>query len=303
MPTYRILSVDGGGIRGLLSAVLLQRLAQQVPAFLDRVDLFAGTSTGAIVVLGLTAGVPIEDLIDLYQNQAAQVFDSSWLHNIQDLGGLRGAKYDNVKLKALLTAKLGAKTLNDLTRKVIVPTFDLDGTLDGQRVWKPKFFHNYPGPESDGAELAVDVAMRSSAAPTYFPIYQHYIDGVTVANDPSMAALAQAIDPGTGNQALADLRLFSVGTGLNPTFVDAPDADWGVGQWGPIFASMMIDGVMGVAEYQCLRLLKDRYFRLQPLLPKPIALDAISGVNDLIQYATNAEIAPAVDWIDQVFLN
>ena len=75
---------------------------------------------------------------------------------------------------------------------VLIPSFQLDNQAPhaGQRQWKPKFFHNYPGPDSDGAELVVDVAMRTSAAPIYFPTYQSYIDGGVVANDPSMAALA-----------------------------------------------------------------------------------------------------------------
>jgi hypothetical protein len=116
-----------------------------------------------------------------------------------------------------------------------------------------------------------------------------------------MAALAQAIDPGTGNQALADLRLLSVGTGFNATFVDAPDSDWGVGQWAPILIPLMIDGVMGVSQYQCSRLLGGKFFRLQPTLPEPIRLDSAGQVGELIDAATAVDLGATLDWVRNVF--
>ena len=100
------------------------------------------------------------------------------LRNLRDMGNLSGAKYDNSNLKEVLTREFAGRavsTLDDLARRVLIPAFDLDDgqdarrKLDKPRTWKPKFFHNYPGPDSDGAELIVDVAMRTSAAPTYFP--------------------------------------------------------------------------------------------------------------------------------------
>jgi patatin-like phospholipase/acyl hydrolase len=169
-------------------------------------------------------------------------------------------------------------------------------------MWKAKFFHNYPGPDSDGNELVVDVALRTSAAPVYFPTYQVYVDGGVTANDPSMAALAQAIDKDTGDQKLEDLRLFSVGTGTNPTYIARHDLDWGVAQWAKPLVSMMIDGIMGVAEYQCRRLLDARYFRLEPELPKPVAMDDASAVGDLIADANAVDISASVDWLKTMFL-
>src|SRR5207247_1022241 len=177
---YCILSVDGGGIRGLYAAVLLDRLTREVPTLVDRADLVAGTSTGGIIALGLAHGLAPADLVALYRDRAKAIFDDSWLDDLKDLGGLTGADYDNDKLKTRMEDVLGKKTrLKQLKKRVLVPTFDLDNESPdpGKRMWKPKFFHNYPGPDSDGGELVVDVALRTSAAPTYFPTYQGYIDG------------------------------------------------------------------------------------------------------------------------------
>ena len=185
--------------------------------------------------------------------------------------------------------------LKDLSKKVLIPSFQLDNQAPqaGQRHWKLKFFHNFPGPDSDGEELVVDVALRTSAAPVYFPSYQVYVDGGVVANDPSMAALAQALDGQTGGQALADVQILSIGTGSNPTYIAGHDLDWGVAQWAKPLVNLMIDGVMGVAEYQCARLLGDRYFRLEPQLPKPVGMDDASAVGDLLLAASSVDIAPA----------
>ncbi len=301
---YRILTFDGGGIRGVYTAVLPDRLCQQVPNLLNNVELVAGTSTGGIIALGLAAGHPPAQLVALYRDNAAKIFDASWLRGLNDLGGLAGAEYDNKNLIGTLSAIFGTTKLEDLGKKVLIPSFQLDNQEQqaGKRMWKPKFFHNYPGPDSDGRELAVDVALRTSAAPIYFPTYQIYIDGGVVANDPSMTALAQSLDRGTGNQKLEDLRLFSLGTGSNPTHIAGHDLDWGLAQWAKPLVSLMIDGVMGVAEYQCTRLLGSRYFRLEPLLPRPVALDDVAATGDLIAWAGAVDITDAVRWLKANFI-
>src|SRR5476649_1962605 len=97
---YRILALDGGGIRGLLTAVLLERLLKQNPNLLNNVNLIAGTSTGGILALGLANGMSPTQLRQLYYDKGHLIFDKSWIRNIQDVGGLAGAKYDNTQLKS-----------------------------------------------------------------------------------------------------------------------------------------------------------------------------------------------------------
>jgi patatin-like phospholipase/acyl hydrolase len=279
---------------------------------LDHVDLYAGTSTGAVLALGLAAGQPPEALIDVYREQGATVFADSWWDDIRDLGRAIGAAYDDRPLRKVLRGLFGSATLGDLRARVVVPAFDLDhkGKKDVPRMWKAKFFHNFPGRGSDRNELAADVVMRSCAAPTYFPSYQGYVDGGVVANNPSMAALAQVLGSRVaglrkerqGPAALDRIRLLSLGTGISPSYIRGRRLDWGYSQWAKPLLNLMFDGMLGVADYQCRQLLGRHYHRLSPVLPERIPLDAIHRVEDLLRYANEVRITRTVSWLKRAFV-
>jgi uncharacterized protein len=293
--TYRILSFDGGGVRGAYTATLLSRLVSAKPQLVADTSLLAGTSTGGIIALGLAAGFAPSALVKLYQDQSKIIFDRSFTRDIAKLHGLNGADYSNENLKQILSELFGPLKLRELIKRVLVPSFHLDDHASdiNRRQWKPKFFHNCPG-DSDDGEKVMDVAMRTTAAPIYFPSYGEYIDGGVVANDPSMAALAQALRAG---EALHDIRLLSISTGRNAVFIAGCDHDWGIAEWAKPLVSLMIDGVMGVTEFQCDHILGARYFRLEPPLPRAIAMDDASAVCDLIEYANAVDMQPAIEWV------
>jgi patatin-like phospholipase/acyl hydrolase len=307
MSVYRILSFDGGGVGGLYTSVLLGRLADEVSSLVSGADFLAGTSTGAIIALGLAKDLQPADLIAFYKNNIPSIFSDSLLRDVRDLGGLIGAKYDNSNLKTSLINLFGSEmTLGQLRRRVLIPAFQLDngcGPSQAGKVrrWKPKFFHNFPGLDSDGTELVLDVAMRSSAAPTYFPSYQGYIDGAVVANNPSMCALAQAIDPARGNQTLADIRILSLGTGMHPTFISGQSLDWGFAQWAKPLTVLMIDGGMGVVDYQCSQVLGLNFLRFDPPLPEVIEIDDAGKIDDLIAFANAVDLSETVEWLRNHF--
>jgi hypothetical protein len=301
---YRILSLDGGGLRGLLTAKLLERLEQAHPGWLARVDLFAGTSTGGILALGLAAGLTPAEIAALYKESAARVFADSFLDDVRDLGKLTGADYSNHALRRGILERIGDITLNDLPRKVLISSFDLDNdpqTTGVLRRWKPKFFHNFPGPDSDGDQRLVDVALRTSAAPTYFPIYQGYTDGGVVVNNPSTCALAQAICPDYGGQSLRAICLLSIGTGLVSIFVPVLDGDWGLAQWAPHLVSLMIEGGVGMAEYQCKQILGRRAMRINPLLPGDIGMDQVERIPLLEEIALAEDLREAIRWLKRYY--
>jgi uncharacterized protein len=220
--------------------------------------------------------------------------------NFRDLGHAVRAQYSNAELKRVLTAEFGNMTLGDLPHKVLVATFDLENDPANpppMRSWKPKFFHNFPGRDSDAHEKVVEVAMRTSAAPSYFPIYQGYIDGGVVAGNPSMAALAQALEPNTGRQALSDITLLSLGTGMNNRSLPQQNNDWGWAQWAPHIINIVLEGTSGIADYECRQLLGSRYHRLNPHLPERIDLDAVAKIPRLRDIAERVMLEPTLDWL------
>jgi uncharacterized protein len=207
-PKFIILSCDGGGVRGLITAMLLESLDAK---FLQNVSLFAGTSTGSIIALGLAAGVPIKQIVELYNcmSNCNEIF-SSYLSTSQasalkagipqaapppmharseaginwwelwDLfkeasAQLAFPKYKSSGLQALLTKNLPAMTIAQLvsqrSKYVVVPSFQINSP-DAERPWAPALFHNLPGldvtSELSGTSL-VDAAMCSAAAPLFFP--------------------------------------------------------------------------------------------------------------------------------------
>jgi patatin-like phospholipase/acyl hydrolase len=195
-------------------------------------------------------------------------------------------------------------TLADLPKKVLVSSFDLDSQPSDPlkpHMWKAKFFHNFPGPGSDGDQKVVDVALRTSAAPTYFPIYQGYVDGGVVANNPSMCALAQAIDAPTGGRSLREIDLLSLSTGMNPHFISEQNAEWGVVQWVPHLISLILEGSVGLADYQCRQVLGKRYQRLNPILPVDVPLDKVDQIPLLKEIAGEADISQAVAFVKKYY--
>ena len=93
MAKYRILALDGGGIRGLITVVMMQDLAKEagLTNWLDKMDLVAGTSTGGILALAIAKGVDLNLMRELYENKGKSVFDDSFLDNVLDLGTIVGA--------------------------------------------------------------------------------------------------------------------------------------------------------------------------------------------------------------------
>lgn len=301
--TFRILSLDGGGIRGIFSMALLERIVEEVPQLMEKIDMFAGASTGGIIALGLADGYSPAEGVELYRRFGKEVFRDDRFDNLLDLGKLVGADYSTRPLKRVLRETYRSETLEDLRRKgyfVLIPTFDLDAVKKDVRSWKPKFFHNFPGNDSDGAELLVDVALRTSAAPSYFPVYQGYIDGGVVANNPSMAALAQALNEGHTQD---EIRILSLGTGRVPQYIRGKNLDWGYAQWAKPLIPIMFEGSMGVASYQCQTILGKRgYHRLDPRLKKPVGLDETKKMDQLVKEAKALNIQDTIAWVKAHFM-
>jgi len=292
MAKYRILSLDGGGIRGIVTAIILERLGSEagLAGWLDSVDLIAGASTGGLLALGLAHGLDLQQIRALYEEKGDEIFDDSWLDDIVDIGKVAGADYDITNLGRELKRIFGKTTLGQLEKRVLITAFDLDnGSPDPlKRTWKPKLFHNFPGNDSDSDEPVSKVGLYTSAAPTYFPSVDGYIDGGVYAANPSMCALAQSQDSRWRSRPpLSDVVLLSVGTGTSLVYVKGKSLDWGYAQWAKPLVSIMLDGVAGIADFQCRQFLEDRYHRIAPVFPPGVSIpmDGVDKVPFMIDFA------------------
>ncbi len=253
---YLILSCDGGGIRGLLTAKVIERLQREVP-FLDKIDLFAGTSTGGIIALGLAHNLSPTELVELYRDRGPEIFTeigsrhpgrSRFLEFFSDLDyklreflrelhfdplDLLHPRYPNAGLRRVLTQAFGKATMGDLKRSALVTTLRL---YSEGRNWSPLVLHNI-GDEGTGefdtrlqdkptrSTRLVDAALCTSAAPLYFPPHLHpdfgfCVNGGLFANCPASIALGLACRANKGD--ISSIRILSIGTGSQISGIDIP---------------------------------------------------------------------------------
>lgn len=305
---YLVLSLDGGGVRGAYQARIIERLEEALP-FLHKVELISGSSIGGINAMGLAAGLTPSEMVDLYRKRTTDIFTSrDWWDSIAGpTDEIFRADYDNAGLKDVLEDYFGDKTLADLDKKVVITSFDLDNhdaqskksttRIYKRRFWKAKIFHNYDGLGSDGDQLAVDVGLRTAAAPTIFPSHQGFADGGIVANNPSLCALGRAVKSGVSQ---AQIVVLSISTGINATYIEGDRLDWGLKQWAYHLMPMFMDGMVGLPDYICGQLLPGRYVRVSPFLPEEVDLDDASRVDDLIEWADDVDLGPAIELLSSL---
>lgn len=308
MGKYRVLSLDGGGIRGLVTTILLQRIVATpgLQNFLERIDLVSGTSTGGLLALGIAHQLDLQTIRCMYIEKGPKIFDDSWLDDLVDLGKLRGADYDIKPLRREVEKLFGDTKLGDLDKRVLITAFDLDNKHQEaqKRTWKPKLFHNFPSSPNDSEQLASDVALYTSAAPTFFPSVDGYIDGGVYAGNPSMCAVAQTQDARyQPTPPLNEVALLSLGTGTNLEYISGKSHDWGYAQWVKPLIKLMLDGTAGIADYQCSQLLGSNYHRLAPVFPVGVAVatDDVRRLSFLIEFAEGLPIANTIAWIRSVW--
>lgn len=285
----RAITFDGGGIRGLVSTTILQRLIHYRPNLLGEADLLAGTSAGGLTVLSLAAGHPVEHVCSIYQKHAKDIFDRSRRTPF----GLFGARYRNRSFYRLAGTMFANKTLGQLGKKVLVPAFNL-------RLSRAKFFTNWDEQDEDCSVQVRDVAMATSAAPTYFPTWKEYADGGLAANNPSAAAMALLLSPShTGYlQPLDEVKLLSIGTGATLQSIDRQNLNWGVVQWGSRLVNVFMDGLERVPDYMCRAVLRHSYHRAQPVVNSLPSLDDYHQIDELIRIGRDYDLSEAIVWLD-----
>ena len=222
---FYILSIDGGGYRGLFAAHVLRRMEEEwQPEWRDLFGMVAGTSTGAIVAAGLACGTSATQLASLYEEYGREIFTARGLARIPGFS-LFASRYSHSPLRALLERTLGDMMLGDIRIPLILPSVDIgQGCV---HVFKSAYDERFV--RDPGVRVA-DAVLASCAAPTYFdPVvisggeYQ-LADGGLWANNPALVAVVDAHY--RLRVPLADIRVLSLGTGTSRAFYSRSDARW-----------------------------------------------------------------------------
>jgi uncharacterized protein len=309
---FRVLSIDGGGIRGLIAARVIARLEELISAeageerrLADCFHMVAGTSTGGLLALGLTAPDPADparprlsgaDLVELYMSEGPRIFGDT-LHKLISLGGWIAPKHSPARLAAAMRERFGEARLRDALRELIVTSYDM--TEPG-----PHFFKRWRARETgDRDATMVDVGLATAAAPTYFPSHglggRALVDGGLFAANPSVAAVVEALkrrDEEPHHLSPGELLLVSLGTGQHETGHKQSEVRrWGRIGWifprrqDPALIAAFLDGQSDAADHWVEILLNHepgqavldpaargggpRYYRFQTTLPVSTPLD------------------------------
>ncbi|OOZ38958.1 CBASS cGAMP-activated phospholipase [Solemya elarraichensis gill symbiont] len=269
---FQILSLDGGGIRGMFSAALLAHIERDLGVSItDHFDLIAGTSTGGIIALGLGLGLTPEEILGFYVDHGKSMFPASPFRRLRHL--VRN-KYDSRGLELALRECFGEQLIGESKRMLVIPSFDLAHTDVAlfKTAHHEDFVRDYKMP-------AWKVAMATTAAPTYFPGFSQIedrtlIDGGVWANNPTMVALAEAV--GILKVPVDQIRILSIGTFEEISAPPKRLTTGGLLQWARLSAKTIMAGQNAGAKKQAqLMVGKENLVRINPVTPKGLyQLDA-----------------------------
>lgn len=291
--TFNIINFDGGGLRGLLSISLFEKIQMQFPDMMRSTNMIGGTSTGSLIALGLAYGLSAREIKELYSEANAKyIFSKSYSEVIRP-------KYDNKNLKEVLLKVFPENLrLKDLSKLVIIPTLYIGNETSE---WKPIFYNNLPNSPTENARV-VDVAMSSSAAPVFFPTYQCHIDGGIIASDPSLATIVYTLSKAL-DKSLQEIRLLSIGTGYLYNSIKEDTTSWGAMDWIlskepslPII-SLTLEGNAQTSQLFSKMLLEDNYHRLNPRMNRDVGMDDLEALEYLKNLGENYNIEETIKWI------
>lgn len=280
--SFKILAIDGGGMRGLYAAYLLKRIHEELNViFSEYFDLIIGTSTGSIIAGAIAVDYPIEKIVLLYEVEGRKIFSSNGF----SLSGFYRSKYSKRYLEIILNKALGNKTLSDVKKtRLIIPATDI---ANGQVfVFKSSYLDEFV---RDKNTKIVDAILSSCAAPTYFDPNRvdNYLlaDGGLWANNPALVGLTEAI--GKLKIDKDDVSILSIGTGVGTQYYEidgAENRNWGMANgWQ---GSKLIDTILNLqsisSENMTRLVLGDRqYLRLNFKSDTKLAMDKLDILDSL----------------------
>ena len=277
----KVLSIDGGGIRGIIPAIVLAEIERRTgKRIAEMFDLVAGTSTGGILALGLTKpgqdGKPeysAKKLIELYETEGGKIFSIPVWHRVHSGWGLAEEKYPSEGIEEVAKEYFGDVRLAQAYKEVLVAAYE----IEKRGPWFFKRRHALD-PDEGFNPFMREVARATSAAPTYFEPLQlkvgslgnrAFIDGGVHSNNPAMCAYVEAIKIHPEEK---DFLVVSLGTGEPTRNMPYEEVKgWGLALWAQPILNVVFDGVADTVDYQLRELLVSesdnrRYYRFQTVL-------------------------------------
>lgn len=304
---FKILTLDGGGIKGYLSILILEKIEKALKRHFkddktigERFDLLVGTSTGGIIATGLALHKSATEIRELYERLLKKIFSPVYKGYIRP-------KYNQKVLIKELENILKDKTFKDVKTHLCLTSVDISTS-------KPRFFKS-PYIEiyhQRADEKLIDGVLATSAAPVFFPIVDtkhstYLADGGLVANNPTMVGI---IDGYKLTKDLNKLRVLSIGTGeitYMPYDVEKIKEYGGIFSWAlnskygietillnkrmiiPII-EVLLNTQSNLINTQAMHLLgKDKFYRINPPLPTSIDLDDVEKIDILKNLANIAD--------------
>lgn len=315
MPKFtRILSIDGGGIRGIIPGqilvVLEEKLKQitnnQNAKIADFFDMIAGTSTGGILTClylcpdekePTRPKYSAKDSVDIYLNRSNQIFSIPFIKRFQSVWGIADEKYPSAPIEALIREYVKDVKLSELVKPSLITAYDIQAR-------KATFFTQHDARKTPNLDFYVrDVARATSAAPTFFEAaritslaHKSYplIDGGVFANNPALCAYAEARtklernfkpeQSSRKNPIAKDMLILSLGTGdIKEPYEYESVKDWGKIQWVTPILSIIMTGVAETVDYQLQQMFEaaqkpEQYLRINPRIPKDSPMAEMDNV-------------------------
>lgn len=248
--TKFILSLDGGGVRGIATVQFLKRLESILDKPVHKVfDTFIGTSVGGLIAIKLASGDDIDDCINFCAREnMVTIMDKSWWDNVTPVQF--SPKYDGKGIEKIIKKYIKKIPINKCGKKLLITGYNLN--KHDTRVFKST---------KDDIDLQT-LGLITSAAPTYFPCIEYsrewYIDGGIGANNPTMVSYVDAME------LKEDFKILSIGTGFKNVMIDGDQArDWGVFGWlKHHVANIAFDAPLRLIDRQVKKLLGKKYIRI-----------------------------------------
>ena len=277
---FRVLVIDGGGIRGIIPATILKNIEAKLPGRIsDHFDMIVGTSTGGILACmylcptennAYSPRFTAENALDFYLDYGPKIFECSFWHKCSSLGGISDEKYQKHTFRKLVQDHVGDTKMSDLIRPCVITAYDIERRI-------PHYFKQHKALNDPKKDFrVVDCALSTSAAPTYFEAEkirsaggtEHaLVDGGVFANNPCMAAFVECEKLREGKPVF----ILSLGTGgcKNP-YLWEKAKDFGKLQWIKPMFDILWSGASESTHAYMNQIFSDRpdwkYVRIDPKL-------------------------------------